>query len=207
MNIRAVPRLGVAPPPVAVPSVNDPRHAQTMTMEPEDGEHLDAPARPRHPAPPRRTRATPAPILPFVAAPRRSPLPLQPATAPAATVPDDLPDTAPSRAVHRLQQTESFLARLTLDHHPVLRGQVQLDQGERRLRVRLAEPAPKLALEPLLVFTAPDAAEESFPVRLERVVATEERTDGSLGAVAELSTADWDDARHEAFARVLARLL
>lgn len=208
MNIRAVPRLGAAPPTVAAPSIHDPRHAQTMTMEPEDGERLDEPVRPRHPAPLRRTRATPAPILPFVAAPRRSPSPRQPAAAPAESVPDDLPDAAPSRAVHRLQKTESFLARLTLDRHAVLRAQVRVDQGEKRLWVRLAEHEPKLALAPLLVFTAPDATEESFPVRLQGVVPTEQRPEGGQpGVVAELSTADWDAARHEAFTRVLERLL
>ena len=44
-------------------AATDPRHAETMTMSPDEAEHFDAAARPKPFGPPRRGRALPAPVV------------------------------------------------------------------------------------------------------------------------------------------------
>jgi hypothetical protein len=174
-----------APPSVPI-APDDPRHATTQTMQPEDGETMDRPVRPRPVGPPRKlSRSTIAPVL----------------APPQAGLPDDLPDAMPARSPRPSQMTTPFVPGLTLDGEPVVRAQLQLDRGGDLLLVSFRRGAPALESTPVLTFQAAGGAGLRFQAELRRIVPAPEG-----GAVAVLSTQAWDTGRREAFERALALL-
>lgn len=170
--------------------LEDPRHAPTLSMDPDEPEALDAQVHARQTTASSRERARTTHVAAKVPPPADGPLP--------AGLPDDLPDSVPDRLARRSPPTSPFVPGLKLGGEALVRAQLQVDRANHLVLVSFRRGTPHLEPTPVLAFQAPGGPPTCFATELRRIVPAPEG-----GAVVILSTAAWDVARSEAFDRAL----
>ncbi len=167
----------------------DPRHAQTLSMLPDETDAPVVQVDVRQTGAPTKERARATQATAKLPPPHEVAVPVG--------VPDDLPDAVPDRLARR-PPNAPFLPRLTLGGEALVRAQLQVDRANEVVLVSFRRGAPHLEQTPVLEFQSPSGR---FSAELRRIVPAPEG-----GAVVVLSIAAWDAARCEAFDRALNAL-